>query len=776
MIPLVSGNLSVDRLLSRLTGGAAPLPGATRREIERFAELGFSGVEDYLAWALIEPREGSFDWSPHRENAALCRAHGLRYFVYPWLHVVPEWFVGHADFTASRCLEHGGECSWPSPFAPGTLTAWRRFYGELARALGRDIDALCVGFLADYGEVGYPTGWAAWVSRLVPPRDHVHVGWWFGDPHARAAFAQFAREHGVATERERASEPERASPRLLAEFAITSMTAFVDRALAVVRELFPATPLWIKLGHGGESAHYGIDATALARVAARHGAGVRTTQATLPVLHQKRIATPCRHFGVPLSSEPPIDVGRETVLMRLFDDATSGAVEVFEYPEHRIGARDLSERHGSLLDGALPECDVGLFFDVDALRAQPHVGMPPVLFDLADALRDRFDFEVIDSQLIDAGALASLSVVALVDGGEVPLATQHALVQFVRGGGTLVVAPAAAAAAAATAALSGSSATTAPLSDLLARVPAADDLVELVGAPSPSSLVRLGMPGESQWLAGDWHGPEEASQFAGGLPRGEFARWSGAHASVVLPVARRRRALLEVECWVHPLAVSRRRVVRANGAVLGELARAGLQRFAAWIPGDLLSADVVEITFECETFQPCHLVPGDPLGGDHRELGVSVLSLRVTLDEAAAMGSAAARPPELRGCVDAARLDAATELCHGAGRVIVSRRAPLAGFVGLLDYMVRAHSDWGRHAPTGGDGAPPTIGLRATRFRDRWLLWNRGAVVTRVHVPGTGDDGAPTVPAGAVVAVALVRAILPAPSLPQSTDAGERAP
>src|SRR5690242_1654950 len=132
MIPLVSGNLSVDWLMQRRTGGPAPAPGSNGEEIDALARLRVDAVEDYVAWGAVEPDEGAFDWSFHRENLARCRARKLRYVVYPWLHALPAWAAGR--FTSWRCLEHDRECGWPSLFDPRLLDHYARFYGELKRA------------------------------------------------------------------------------------------------------------------------------------------------------------------------------------------------------------------------------------------------------------------------------------------------------------------------------------------------------------------------------------------------------------------------------------------------------------------------------------------------------------------------------------------------------------------------------------------------------------------------------------------------------------------
>ena len=104
MIPLVSGNLSVEYLMKSLAGGPVPPPGSNRAEIEQLAALRFGALEDYIGWAVVEPREGEFDWSYHRANLERCRQLGLKYVVYPWVHVVPAWWLAKGRFVGFRCL------------------------------------------------------------------------------------------------------------------------------------------------------------------------------------------------------------------------------------------------------------------------------------------------------------------------------------------------------------------------------------------------------------------------------------------------------------------------------------------------------------------------------------------------------------------------------------------------------------------------------------------------------------------------------------------------
>jgi hypothetical protein len=152
MIPLVTGNLSVEYLMKSLAGGPRPEPGAHRDELAAFAQLGVGAVEDYVAWGVVERREGVFDWSFHRENLAQCRRLGLRYVVYPWLHVVPDWHFESGRFVGYRC--RSTTASAASLFDPAFFERARRSTPS-SRRRRNGID---VSRLPPTTASGYPTG------------------------------------------------------------------------------------------------------------------------------------------------------------------------------------------------------------------------------------------------------------------------------------------------------------------------------------------------------------------------------------------------------------------------------------------------------------------------------------------------------------------------------------------------------------------------------------------------------------------------------------------
>ncbi len=727
MIPILSGNLSVDLLLQRQTGGAPLPPDTPEREVEAFVGLNISALEDYIAWALVEQRPGSFDFSYHRRNLDACRRHGFRYVAYPWLHVVPEWILADPGFTGFRCLEHDRECAWPSIFAPRTLEWMERLYAALAENLGGGLDALCVAVPTDYGEVAYPTGLADWVARLTPPRDHVHDGFWAGDRFAREKFRidllqrweSLARVN-EALETRFSSETDIIYPtagsgvglRLyFAEFYLQSMADFVDRALAIARRYFPRIPISVKVGHGSELLCYGIDPTLIARAAAKHGATLRTTQASLPGLHQKRASAPCRFYGVPFASEPPADIGREKILRRIFLDAASGVREYFDYPEHLVGSFDLIEQHGSLLSGAQPSLDVSVLFATTDHRLETTQGLPPVLLDLSEEMRDRFDYEVVDEALVEDGVLQSMKVLALVEAACIRSTAGSEILRWVKAGGWLVVGP--------ECFLERGEG---ELAAVLRESPDLSGSVEVGGESQPCMAIRMGESGDLLLLAGDWHRREGASQFRGTIPIGEWSRWSMARASAYFPVRPDTRYLLEIDGWVHPLTAHRRHDVLVNGNKVGRLARQGLQRFAAWVPEAALEGGAVaEVRLECDTFKLRDLNAGD----DSRELGAAVIWIRLTEKGAPAVEIEHAVTPRLRGQLKSGQDLESLGTSVGAGLILVSRQRPPLAFLTLLEEAVRERSECEREIRKSLGGERPPF-VQCTLFGDSVLLWNRG--------------------------------------------------
>ena len=723
-MPILTGNLGVERLMALAAGRPAPAPGFHHAFLERARALGAQGVEEYVAWGAVECAEDRFDFSFQRANLEHCRSLGLQWHVYLWVHVVPLWARDRMNIEGFRCLEHDRECGWPSTFAASTLELYERMLARLAAEFGAEIDGLIVGAPADYGEFGYPTGFGHWVAPLPPALAHVHEGFWSGDGHAHAAFREFALDRysslaavnsafatGFRTEREISAPHPDSVPEFrstYADFYLHAMTSFLDAVLGNARRAFPNTRLSFKLGHGGENLCYGIDPTAWAAVAARHRASIRTTQSTLPELHHQRISAPCVFHGVSLETESPADVGREAVLTRVFRDAANGTECYFDFAEHLVAGQDLLTRHRGVLDGDRPWRDVAVLFPTMDHRLHPEWGMPPVLHRLASSLRDRFDHALVDEQLVQGGGLHGMRVLIVPQCQALAESTRSRILEAVHAGAWCVLGPEAAGL------------------DLLGdgrELPGADQAVTFQGSAPACCEWNVGASGDLLRTTGHWYESEPAAQFRATPPDGDPCRWAGPRAGLLCPVTPGVDHLLEVEAWVHPQTVESMHSVHVDGELLDHVHQPGLQRFAAWIDGARLTRSVMEVEFVSEPFRPVDL----GIGTDSRKLGIAVLWVRWTRRDARAWVGAPAG--ELEGTIDLAELeDRSTH--HGSGRIVVSRQRPLLGFVALCDAVVQQRSE--ANAPWARGARAP--GVQFARRRGSLLLHHQGESTATVEL------------------------------------------
>jgi hypothetical protein len=117
--------------------------------VEWARAAGVDGVEDYIGWAVVEPRPGQWDWGAYQENAREIRKAGLKYVPYVWVQNLPSWVRHGADTRFATCLEHGQASEFLSVFSPKTVEAYDRVFAQLEAALGTQIDALRIGSPCD---------------------------------------------------------------------------------------------------------------------------------------------------------------------------------------------------------------------------------------------------------------------------------------------------------------------------------------------------------------------------------------------------------------------------------------------------------------------------------------------------------------------------------------------------------------------------------------------------------------------------------------------------
>ena len=427
---------------------------------------GCSGYCDYQAWCRVEEERGTWDWTFYRGNARKLRAAGLDYVIFCWLHFPPKWAEPGKDFVPYRCLEHGEELRQSSLWAPQTLATYEEYYRRLAADFGEEIAYIRLAMPAEYGELGMPVGMTTWLV----PQEHVHAGYWCGDDYALADFRRSMRERfgdlaalnarwgtdfpaweAVHPPDVRGSQAARdavasGSPAAIhrwldfVEWYQDSIAGFAERAVGVVRRHFPDTEIILSLGYGQEPVAFGNDESRFIREFSRLGVAAQTP-GDIGYFATRRVSTTCRAYGVPYFTEPPGGVDRRREVRRLFIDASNGTQTWFDYPGNLDGARDLLRTYKAHLTGQPPVCDVAFLLPSSWWWLRPEWGWPTATAALAEGLRDRLDFEVVDELLVRDGALQKLGtrLLILAEGDLLRRDTLEAIERWVQGGGVFLV-------------------------------------------------------------------------------------------------------------------------------------------------------------------------------------------------------------------------------------------------------------------------------------------------------------------------------------------------
>ena len=159
--------------------------------------LGFTSIESYVLWRRLEPaEEGKFDFSFYDGVVEKLKQYDLKWFpllIVGSAYALPDWFAASPENVGMVCLEHGESNAIQSIWSP-----WhKRHVTRVLRAFGEHYDgkgileAVRLGPSGNFGESQYPAG-GNWGLR--GQKMHIHIGWWAGDPYARADFQQYLKK------------------------------------------------------------------------------------------------------------------------------------------------------------------------------------------------------------------------------------------------------------------------------------------------------------------------------------------------------------------------------------------------------------------------------------------------------------------------------------------------------------------------------------------------------------------------------------------------------
>jgi hypothetical protein len=437
--------------------------------------IGFSHAQtdsDHLT--VNEPYPGLWDWTEADAGLAAMRAAGMKWQYFPHFHWAPEWYQRSSAFVPCTGVRTGRKLAAISIWSPDIVPWFEHCYAALAEHYGpgnSNLYAIYLGVHGDFGETIFPMGWhPAEVERFGSNATGA-ADFWCGDEYARADFRLFARgKYGALPELnaawgtvfpdfEAVNYPPAAQTNkmnILAtaqsrrywldfiEWYFDSMSQFTGNVCRIARQYFPESLLEIPIGGGNETLLYAQDTTALPKMAGRYGVHVRSTHGGYASFAGgyaamiKRIATPCKIYGVPHWLEPPNAITPEHEVGRIMEALSCGNYGFWDWGANPVGAADVFRQYTHFLTREEPVVDVALFFPTTDHRLHPEDLFPRQLQNFGARLRDRMDFDMVDEELLLDGGLSRYRVLVWVEGRFVEAQTLNLLADWLQRGGVLV--------------------------------------------------------------------------------------------------------------------------------------------------------------------------------------------------------------------------------------------------------------------------------------------------------------------------------------------------
>jgi hypothetical protein len=712
------------------------------QDLRVVASAGFTTLQtDSDSLSTEEKRPAQWDYSAADSQAAVAHRFGFGWCYSPHFAYPPPWY-DRAAYTPIECLEHNEIIRAFSPWDSRFGTFVRRGYTALAGRFAQSrLQALCVGIHGDAGEFGLPTGanltdagrrddWRARFGNL-----HSHQAWWCADPQARAAFREATlRKYGslaavrTAWRLPRVTEEQIAYPTSpsatrtgwldFVDWYMGSVSSMADSVLRVARRAYPATPLMLPAGSGGDDLRDGSDLGMVAKVAARHGAAVRSAHGGLyPFARNQatmlgRLASACRFYGAPLVVEPAGDGPADRQVTRMYEAAAQGAQGFVDPTSSVVAGREVYYRYGKHLRTDKRIVDVAMLWPTTSRRLKPDQPAAQVFERGCTTIRDLLDYDAVDERMVADGVLSRYRLLVMWEGPVYAAETLAAIRTWVNAGGVLLaydfgkvetpdgdqswhremlghggrLAPA----------------RLRPVFDL----PAGRDI--------PASYrVPVGDPASSSFLDGDWYPAEQVGR--------AVRRWTGAQAAVRLPLDSRKGYRISLRASVPAEALGKRHQVLLNGVEVGALNLVGDHLYTFRAPAEALAGRPVSmLALESETIEASV--------GDPRELGMWVTYVQVDPE----VGPLAPDPATLTGRmeieidVDRLKTEWAKPMGNGWSIYFPGRRAQMAGYLEAVRYLCYHHSDL---APGARDAIPVDDawdGVYATLMSDKVLYLNEG--------------------------------------------------
>ena len=432
--------------------------------------LGFTGVESYVKWNFVEPEQGHFDWGYYDAVVAEAQQYGLRWFpllIVGSAYALPPWFHDSPENMGFACLEHNKGNNIQTifsehqrPHVERYLKAFGEHYGPMDALLG-----VRLGPSGNYGESQYPAG-GNW--GYGDEREHIHIGWWAGDPHAAGNFRGYLRkryasiaELNAAWEESYAAFEDIApfipqfaeNPRKRKDFVdwyVDAMTGWCEEWAVWARQSMPNTDVYQSSGGWG-FVESGTDFTDQTKSMAMVRGGIRATNETDSYAQNffatRMLSSAARFYGVSFGSEPAGFGSARGVIARLYNILINNGQHLFYYYGNLLGNDQAVDRwlaHAPLLDQRdEPFIEVAVLYPDTMGKVDDAVFRNLYAFTFNSqvaALRPKLDFDFCSERMVMDGALSRYKVLLLLWNQMIEKEPLDQIDAWVREGGTVLVA------------------------------------------------------------------------------------------------------------------------------------------------------------------------------------------------------------------------------------------------------------------------------------------------------------------------------------------------
>ncbi len=726
---------------------------------------------DHLAGEEKGP--GRWDWSNANTDLTAVKTLGEDWAYAEQENFPSAWYRSTHKFTPLMCTEDHRpvdafsfwSSSWPD-YVQNGYKALAKEFGPVTTSTGTSpakVSALLVGVGGEFGDVGYMTGLrvenplqrADWIRRFGNAHDH--LGWWCDDPDAHLAFQRAVmQEYGSLDAVNKAwstnytSQDEITYPAdLKTEPDLKDRAHYLDfinwyRAaagkaeemnLAAARKYFPDTLLMVSAGFPDENLRGGNDNSLIPKLAARLGAGVRSSHGGYKPFADNaatmfgRLGSACRFYGAPFWSTPSGSTTADQTVQRIYEAVSQGATGYFDwaYNASSPANSNVYYLYSRFLRVDKPITDVAMFYPALAQEIRPEQGYNRLFARECARLRDLADYDIVDDRMVDDGCLNGYRVLVLWQGTICTPATLAIIKQWVNNGGVLVAYD-----FGKVTTFSGDTSWFKDLFGYVQNLNPAEVSERYVGTLPDSYSLAVGNPNVTPYLSGSWQDPDVSGT--------DIRRWTGASAAIKLPLMSGSRYELSVRATIPQEAASLKHEVLLDGVKLGDLDAVGDVRYRFIIPRTLLmgssGVSVHVLTFTSETFTPA---AGSSESKAGAPLGVHVEE--VTVSKPGISPSADAPPGVLQqrlnlSLLTSSQSDQSWVRRYGKGLTIYfpATRRLMRGYLAVLNQVIYHLSEID---PDMRDALPidgESDGVYATLFPDKILYFNSTDQTVTEHV------------------------------------------